>query len=165
MTYSCYKASRLSLQQNPQEETLASIIALSALAASAVEVGINTTRDFAGDGRNSVGVTVGQQYGKLGVTAGYERFDSDVNDQDRYSVVGSYDVAKFGPVTVAGKVGGAYLSNQVGENGYALTAGVGASVPVTKAVAFTVDYTRQVGQQRVSQYDGNKISAGLKYSF
>lgn len=144
---------------------IASIIALSALAASAVEVGINTTRDFSGNGRNSVGLTVGQQYGKFGVTAGFERFNSDATEQDRYSVVGSYDVAKFGPVTVAGKVGGAYLHNQVGENGYALTVGVGASVPVTKDVAFTADYTRQVGQQRVGQYDGNRITAGLKYAF
>ena len=56
-------------------------------------------------------------------------------------------------------------TNQTGANGYALTAGVGASVPVYKNLAATVDYRRQEGQSRVNAFDGNQVAVGLKYSF
>ena len=74
-------------------------------------------------------------------------------------------MAKFGPVTVTPKLGAAYLNNQTGADGYAMTVGVGASMPVTKSVAFTVDAARQYGQDRVSAFDGNRVTAGLKYKF
>lgn len=145
---------------------IASIIALAATAASAVEVGVTTTADYSGvDKRTGYGFTVGKQTGALSVTGGFERFTKGANDQDRYSVVAGYDVAKFGPVTVTPKVGVAYLNNQTGADGYAMTVGVGASVPVTKQVAFTVDAARQYGQDRVKASDGNTVTAGLKYSF
>ena len=145
---------------------IASIIALAATAASALEVGVTGTRDYSGaENRNGAGVTIGQSYGKVGVTAGFERFTKGDNDQDRYSVVAGYDVAKVGPVTVTPKVGVAYLNNQVGENGYAMTVGVGASVPVTKQVSLTADVARQYGQDRVQAFDGNRVTVGLKYKF
>ncbi len=145
---------------------IASIIALAATAASALEVGVVGTRDYSGsENRNSAGVTVGNSYGKVGVTAGFERFTRGANDQDRYSLVAGYDVARLGPVTVTPKVGAAYLDNQVGENGYAMTVGIGASVPVTKQISLTADVARQYGQERVNQFDGNQVTVGLKYKF
>jgi opacity protein-like surface antigen len=57
------------------------------------------------------------------------------------------------------------LDNQTGANGYAVTAGVGASVPVYKNLTATVDYRRQEGQSRVNEFDGNQIAVGLKYAF
>ncbi len=144
---------------------IASIIALAATAASALEVGVTGTRDYAGDNRNGAGFTVGHNYGKVGVAAGFERFTKGDNDQDRYSLVAGYDVVKVGPVTVTPKVGVAYLNNQVGENGYAMTVGVGASLPVTKQVSLTADVARQYGQDRVSQFDGDRVTVGLKYRF
>ena len=66
---------------------------------------------------------------------------------------------------MAVKAGVAYLNNQTGSDGYAITAGVGASVPVYKDLSATVDYRRQEGQNRVSAFDGNQIAVGLKYSF
>lgn len=145
---------------------IASIIALAATTASALEVGVTGTRDYSGaENRNGVGVTVGHNYGKVGVTAGFERATKGDNDQDRYSLVAGYDVAKLGPVTVTPKVGVAYLNNQIGENGYAMTVGVGASVPVTKQISLTADVARQYGQDRVNQFDGNRVTVGLKYRF
>jgi hypothetical protein len=145
---------------------IASIIALAATAASALEVGVTGTRDYSGtESRNGAGLTVGHNYGKVGVTAGFERFTSGANDQDRYSLVAGYNVAKIGPVTVTPNVGVAYLNNQVGENGYAMTVGVGASLPVTKQVSLTADVARQYGQDRVNQFDGNRVTVGLKYRF
>lgn len=144
---------------------IASLIALAATAASALEMGVTTTRDYAGDNRNSAGVTVGEKFGSVGLTAGFERFTRGANDHDRFSVVAGYDVAKFGGVTVTPKVGVAYLNNQTGNDGYAMTVGVGATVPVTKQVSFGVDVARQYGQDRVQAFDGNRVTAGLKYKF
>jgi outer membrane autotransporter protein len=145
---------------------IASIIALAATAASALEVGVTTTRDQSGaTDRTGSGVTIGDKFGKVGVTAGFERFTKGANDQDRFSLVAGYDVAKLGSVTVTPKVGAAYLNNQTGQDGYAMTVGIGASVPVTKQVSFGVDLARQYGQDRVSQFDGNRATVGLKYKF
>ena len=145
---------------------IASLIALAATAASAVELGVVATRDYSGaENRNGGGITIGQQYGKVGVTAGFERFTKGANDQDRYSLVAGYDVAKVGSVTVTPKVGVAYLNNQVGQDGYAMTVGVGASVPVTKQVSVGLDVERQYGQDRVNQFDGNRVSLSAKYRF
>ena len=148
------------------KKILFATLATLAFSASAVEVGVTGTRDYSGTSdRTGYGVTLGQKFGAVGVVAGYDRFTQSTNDQDRYSVVGSYDVTKIGPVTLAIKGGVAYLNNQTVSNGYAVTAGVGASVPVVKNLAATVDYRRQEGQNRVSAFDGNQVAVGLKYSF
>jgi len=148
------------------KKILFATLATLALSASAVEVGVTGTRDYSGTSdRTGYGVTLGQKFGAVGVEAGYDRFTQSTNDQDRYSLVASYDVTKIGPVTIAVKGGVAYLNNQTVSNGYAVTAGVGASVPVVKNLAATVDYRRQEGQNRVNAFDGNQVAVGLKYSF
>ena len=145
---------------------IASILALAAISASALEVGVTSTTDYSGaNQRQGFGATVGQQYDKVSVTAGFERFQKGSNDQDRYSLVAGYDVAKLGSVTITPQVGVAYLNNQTGSDGYAMTVGVGATVPVTKQVSFGLGVTHQYGQDRVSSSDGNRVTAGLKYRF
>ena len=145
--------------------TIAAALVLAASAASALEVGVTQTRDYAGVNRNGTGLTVGTSVGAVGVTAGFERFTEGANDQDRYSVTAGTNVAKLGPVTLGVNTGVAYLNNQTGANGYALTVGAGASVPVTKAVSANLEVARQYGQDRVAQFDGNRVTVGLKYKF
>ena len=148
------------------KKILFATLATLAFSVSAVEVGVTGTRDYSGTSdRTGYGVTLGQKFGAVGVEAGYDRFTQSTNDQNRYSLVASYDVTKIGPVTIAVKGGVAYLDNQTVANGYAVTAGVGASVPVVKNLAATVDYRRQEGQSRVNAFDGNQVAVGLKYSF
>jgi hypothetical protein len=144
---------------------IASLLALAAISASAVEVGVTAARDYAGTDRNAYGITLGQSYGKFGVTAGFDRATIGTNDQDRYTLVGSYDVVKLGSATVAVKAGGAYLNNQTGADGYALLVGAGVSVPVVDKVSVGIDYTRQYGQDRVNSFDGNRLTASVKYAF
>jgi len=144
---------------------IATMIVLAASAASALEVGVTTARDYAGTNRNATGVTVGEKFGAVTLTAGFDRATLGTNDQDRFSLVAGYNVAKLGPVSVAVKGGAAYLNNQTGQDGYAALVGVGASLPINKNMALTVDATRQYGQDRVNSFDGNRVTAGVKYSF
>ena len=148
---------------------IASILALAAVSASAVELGVVATRgDTTGDTRNYAGVTLGQQFGVLNATAGFERSTVGTQgDQNRWSLVGGYDIVKVGSVTVTPKIGYAYLDNQATgvASGSAGTLGVGFSVPVAKKVTMGLDYAYQRGQDRVSQFDGNRVSVSARYAF
>ena len=145
---------------------IATLIALAATTASAVEVGITTARDYSGaQDRNGAGLTVGQKFGKVGLTAGAERFTAGTNDQDRLSLTAGYDITKIGAVIVTPKVGVAHLNNQTGADGYAMAVGVGASLPITKQVSVTADVARQYGQDRVAAFDGTRATVGLRFKF
>ena len=141
---------------------LASLIALSATAASALEIGVTGGRDFGSD-RNAAGITVGEKFGPFSATLGVDRTVDGVGSQNRWSLVGSYPVLKVGPVQVSAKAGAVWLDNSVGYDGGAALAGVGAEVPVYGKVRAFADYTHQHGQARVSEYNGNRITFGLKY--
>lgn len=142
-------------------------VALMLFAGSAVsaDFGVKFGRDYAGADRNGTGITLGQKFGAFGAELGLEHFTHGANNQNRYSLVGSYDVAKVSNVTVAVKAGGAYLDNQYGADGYALISGVGASMPIAKNLAATVDFRHQNGQKSVEAFNGNTTSVGLQYSF
>jgi opacity protein-like surface antigen len=147
--------------------TLATLLALAVGSASAVELGVTAQRDYSQNpDRNGFGITLGQQYGKTSVTGGFERYTQNANDTNRYSLVGGYDIAKFGPVTITPKVGVAYIDPTTTSNGWQGTVGVGASYAVTKNVALTADYRYQTAlQTRVDNFNGSVISAGVKIGF
>ena len=144
---------------------IAFVMAITAVAASATEVGVTVNRDFAGDNRNGAGITIGQKYANgVSVTGAFER--TEVGEyQNRYSVTSGYALAKLGLVTVGPRLGVAYLDNASSSNGYALLVGVGAELPLTNAVSVTAEFGRQVGQDRIQQFDGNRFTTGVKYSF
>lgn len=145
---------------------IASLIALAATAASALEIGTTVTRDLSGTtDRTGGGVTVGQMFGVNTVTAGFERQTAGRNDQDRFSLTVGREVARMKTMSVSAKAGVAHLNNQFGQDGYAVFAGLGVSVPLTKHTAVGVDVTRQYGQERVRQFDGTRVTAGLKFHF
>jgi hypothetical protein len=144
---------------------VAAFAALS-LAASAVEVGVTAVdQSSPNPDRYGYGVTVGDTFGGINVTAGVSRFYREANDQTRFSLVASKEVAKLGPVAFSGRVGAAYLDNRTGNDGAALTVGAGASVPVTKTVTAGLSVDRQFGQNRISSFNGNVITAGIKVGF
>jgi len=143
---------------------IATILATAALAASAADVGLRLGRN-AGPDTNSAGVTVGQKFGDFGAELAFDRTTVGNNNVNRFSLTGSYDVAKVLGGTVAAKVGAAQLNPEYGHTGYAATVGAGYTYPVTKNVSFTADYAFQKGQDRVRTFNGNTVSAGVKYSF
>ena len=143
---------------------LAALAAVS-LSASALEVGINGVESTSGANRYGAGVTVGQKMGDIGVTAGVSRFAREKNDQTRWSLVLDKQVASLGPVGVTGRVGGAYLNNKTGNDGYAATVGVGASVALAKNMNFVASVDHQMGQKDVKSFNGNIMAAGVKVGF
>lgn len=149
--------------------TIASILALSALSASAVDVGVFTSSHYVGDGDKHVGtgLSIGQHFGAYSVTGALERVKEDGAHQLRYGVTAGYDVATVGPVTITPKLGVTYLRHSDSEvaNGYAATVGVGASLPLNKQLALTADAKRQYGQHRVADDNGNAVTVGVKYKF
>jgi len=145
---------------------IASALALAAFSASALEVGVTGVRDHSGTTtRDNTGITVGTKVGAVGVTAGFDRATTGTNDQDRLSLVADYSLFKIGPVAVAARTGVAHLNNQTTADGYALTVGAGATLPLTKTVAATLSVDRQYGQDRVKAFDGNRVTVGIKYRF
>lgn len=145
---------------------IASLLALAAFSASAVEVGVNGSYDFGSPTqRPGAGLTLGEKFGKFGLTAGFDRYTKGM-DQNKWSLVGSYDVATIAGTTFAVKAGGVYIDNSGnGADGYAALVGAGASYPITKSIALTADYRYQAGQSRINQYNGNTVAFGAKYSF
>lgn len=133
---------------------------VSASMAQAVEVGVTAGNNFSKQ-ENVWGVTVGTQVRALGVTGGFARNASS----DTFSVLGAKDVAKFGPASVAVKAGVAYVDSKVKPDGYAAVVGAGVNMPIAKKVSATLDYSYQAGESKVSSQDGNRLTAGLKYSF
>lgn len=137
--------------------------------ASAVNFGINGGVITGSNDGGVAGVTVGEKFGKISVDAGFARGWQDITTSDRWTVVGGYDVAKVAGVTVAPKVGYAYLNNSstTAKNrtpsASAALVGVGVSYPVTKQIAATADYAYQFSSN--SNNIGNIVTAGLKYSF
>ena len=143
---------------------LATLLSLAASAAMAVEVGVNGSYDF-DSSRPGAGVTVGQKFGKFGITGGFDRYTKGT-DTDKWTLVGSYDVFTVGKATVAAKAGAAYIDNTgTLKDGYAALIGAGVSYPITKDIAGTVDYRYQAGQSKINNQNGSTVSAGLKYSF
>ena len=143
---------------------VAALLAVSSIA-SAVEIGINAGRSFSDTDRNSTGITVGKKTGPVGIEAGFDAFRTGT-DQNRWSLIGSYDVTKVAGATVAVKAGGAWLDNKgTTSDGYTALVGAGASYPLNKQLALTADYKYQIGQKRVDQFNGSNVTAGLKYSF
>jgi opacity protein-like surface antigen len=146
---------------------LALVALMLAGSAQAIEVGVTANRDYSqSPDRNGWGITVGQKTGKIGLTGGFERYTQGTNDTNRYSLVAGYDVATFGDLTITPKVGVAYVDPTTTASGWQASVGVGASYALTKNLAATVDYRYQSAiQSRVNNFDGNTVSAGLKYSF
>lgn len=135
-----------------------------ATSAQALEVGAYGTRNLAGADSTATGVTVGQAFGPFTATAFADRTLNKGKDLNRFGVLGAYDFAKIGPVSFNVQAG---LDRVVAKEGtgYAALVGVGAEYAVTKNVALTLDFRNQHGQSRISQFNGNSISAGAKYSF
>jgi outer membrane autotransporter protein len=145
---------------------LAVALALGSSLAMAADFGVYGGRNM-GSEQNLVGLSVGEKFGKFGVQGTFDRSTTQAVDVNRYTVSGSYDVVKLGPVQTNVRVGFAYLDPQSGtaSNGGAGFVGAGIAYPISKKVNLVADYAYQKGNNITKAYDGNVVTAGLKYSF
>ena len=139
-------------------------LAVAAVSASALDFGVRGTHNPASVA-DSVGVTVGQKLGAFGVEGAFDRSTRGTVNVNKFSLVGSYNLVKVAGITIAPKLGVSYIDPSVGAEGYAASVGVGASYPLSKKVSLVADYSYQRGQSRVSAFNGNQVSAGVKFAF
>ena len=148
---------------------LAVVLTVAAGFAGAADVGVYGGRLFANGTQNLnlVGISAGQSFGKFGVQATADRSTTQVTTVNRYTVSGSYDVVKLGSVQTNVRAGVAYLDPQsaTAGNGGAGFVGAGIAYPVTTKVNLVADYAYQKGNNITKAYNGNIVTAGVKYSF
>ena len=133
--------------------------------AHAVDVGVSAVRDQSVDA-DGVRVTVGT--GKIaGFNAGVEltNLRSGTSGYDQYALTGTRELTKVGPMAVSVKVGAGFVDRVAGEDGYALTAGLVADLPLSKTTSIVASAERRFGQERINDLSGNTFSVGLKHSF
>lgn len=142
---------------------ISAILTFAAGSASALEVGVTGQRNYTTD-LNAVGVTVGQSFKRLDLTAGFDRTTKD-SKVDRWSLVGGLDVLKLSDARVVVKAGAAHVNAKDGPSGLAGVAGVGLKLPLDKKLTATVDVMRQWGEPAVKTFDGTVVALGVKYKF
>jgi opacity protein-like surface antigen len=145
---------------------LAVALAVGSSLALAADFGVYGGRNM-GSEQNLVGLSVGEKFSKFGVQGTFDRSTTQKVDVNRYTVSGSYDVVKLGPVQTNVRVGFAYLDPQSSRatNGGAGFVGAGIEYPVTKKIKAVADYAYQKGNNITQGYDGNIVTAGIKYTF
>jgi hypothetical protein len=142
------------------------IIAIAAFAfasfASAIEIDVSKAHDY---NAKADGVRVAAQVSNFAVplTASYTTINSKYN---RYAIGSEVNVAKLGPVAFAVTGSAVYQDTyHSGKDGYGLTAGATASVPLAKNISMFASAERFVGQNRVSGSNGNTATIGLTAKF
>jgi hypothetical protein len=148
---------------------LAVALTVAAGLASAVDVGTYAGRSAGGigGGENLVGFSVGQQFGKIGIQTTADRSTTQKVNANRYTASASYDVIKLGPVQTNVRAGVAYIDPQSPNtsNGGAGFVGAGVAYPVSSKINLVADYAYQKGNNITKAYNGNIVTAGVKYSF
>lgn len=84
----------------------------------------------------------------------------------RYGLGAELGLAKVGPVKLGATAAGVYQATAFGgDNGYGVTAGLKATVDVTKQLSVVGTVERFYGQERIKAYDGTVASVGVSYKF
>ncbi len=127
-------------------------------AASAVEVGVSHVFDYNLD-RSGARVAVSAGALNTSVT-------NVENKYTRVAVGTGFNLVKVGNVTVGATVAGVYQDTVgAGANGYGITGGLSASVPLAKNVDLVGTLERFAGQERVNAYNGTTGTVGLVARF
>ena len=128
-----------------------------------------TTAAFAGDFSVS-GVydyTAKEQGFRVGTSvAGLSLTATHIDNQyNRYAVGKDVELTKLGPVALSAGASVSYQDTINGVNGYGISVGAKATLPITKQIDLVASTERFAGQERVSQFNGNTGSIGLKVKF
>lgn len=127
-------------------------------AACATDVSVSAVRDYTLDKNGTrVALTSGKITGSATTISGA---------YNRYAVSTGVELFQVGPVKVGGSVAGVYQDTSgKAANGYGLTGGLLATVPLAKNISMTAGVERFVGQSRVNAFNGTTASVGVAYRF
>ena len=133
-----------------------SILAI-ALSGQAMALEVSAERDFTS---NKNVVTVTQQVRGVETSASY--IDGVYT---RFGAGTTQELAKFGKIALRANTQVAYQDTVGGKNGFGVGFGVGANYALTKHVEAGVGYSRFVAEDKLKQWTGNYVTAGLTYKF
>ena len=135
---------------------LISILAF-AVAGQAMALEVTAERDFTAD-KNVVSVVQTVR----GIDSGVSHA---VDTYTRFSAGKTQELVKLGPVAIRANTQVAYQDTVGGKNGFGGGFGVGANYALTKQVEFGLAYNRFVAEDKLKQWTGNSVTAGLTYKF
>jgi hypothetical protein len=137
-------------------------LALMVSSAMATEVGMSYVHDHAAN-ENGVRVEVGtKSFYNVTPKASVTYIE---NVYTRYAVGGDVNLVKLGAVDVTAAATGFYNDATVGENGFGVTVGAKASVPVSKHFHLVAGYERVFAQDKIQNVEGNVFTAGIAAKF
>lgn len=135
-------------------------LAIASAMAFAADVSVSAVHDHKS---NANGVRIEAPLPVAGLKASVTSIEQLGN---RVAVGKDFALTTVGPVALGATVGAVYQnSTGTASNGYGLTVGAGASYPITKNVKAVVGVERFIGQDRVSQFNGNVTTVGLNVKF
>jgi hypothetical protein len=139
---------------------IASLLAITGTAFAA-DVSVSAVHDYT---NGNEGFRVGTSVSGLSLTA-----TQIENKYNRYAVGKDFSITKIGPVELIAGAAVNYqdtVPNTVrNKDGYGLTVGAKAVLPVTKNVDLIASAEHFAGQSRISKSEGNVGSIGLKVKF
>lgn len=141
---------------------IAAILVGATFAASAVEVGVSAVRDGTAD-KNGARVTA-----SVGSIAGFTPQLSATHIDGvytRYGIGGQYALTKVGPVALAATASVVYQDSNAKANGYGVTAGLKATLPLTKRIDLVAGVERFAGQHSIVGSNSTVSSLGLNVKF
>lgn len=136
---------------------IATAIATTSMFASATDVAVSAIHDYTAE---KTGVKVSTAAYGVGVSISHVE-----GAYTRYGAGKDFALMNVGPVTLGATVAGVYQNTYNGTNGFGLTAGVKASMPISKSMTLVAGVDRFMGQDRVSASNGNVASVGVTLKF
>lgn len=135
---------------------IASMLLVTATA-FAGEVSVSGVRDY---GVEANGFRVGTSVAGLTLTATH--IDNIYN---RYAVGKDVELTKLGPVALSAGASLSYQDSARAKDGYGISVGAKATLPITKQLDLVAGVERFAGQERISRFNGNvgSIALNVKY--
>lgn len=140
------------------------ILALTATAATAADVGVSVVRDNHAAQTGARVELALPEFSGFGITP----TASVTNMPDfytRYALGGKATLVQLGDFSAGVGVSGVYQATRHGENGYGVVGALRADYTLTKNVSVFATVERFWGQHRVSQSNGNVSGVGVSYRF
>jgi hypothetical protein len=135
-------------------------IAIASVAAFAGDVTVSAVRDYKS---STNGVRIQTALPVAGLKVSVTNVEQLGN---RVAVGRDFELTTLGPIALGTTVAAVYQNSAgTASNGYGLTVGPNVSYAITKNIKAVVAAERFIGQDRVSQFNGNVTTVGLNVKF